>query len=161
MGRSAGPPHSAASTTRRARSQCHVLVIDDNRDAADTVAMFLESEGFPVAVGYCGQDAFREVGSGPIDVAILDIGLPDVNGYEIASAMRGLGDTPLLIAVTGWGSPADVQKAFTAGFDFHFTKPAPLAEILSLIDARCAGERTRYPATHGKQPRPPSSGKCK
>jgi DNA-binding response OmpR family regulator len=139
----------ASTGPQRARSDCRVLVIDDNADAADTVGMFLETEGFPVVVGYCGQDAFRAVGAGPIDIAILDIGLPDVNGYEIAAAMRGLGDTPLLIAVTGWGARSDVERAFQAGFDFHFTKPAPLTELLALIDERCRGEKHRYDPKRG------------
>jgi DNA-binding response OmpR family regulator len=133
------------------RSDCHVLVIDDNVDAADTVGMFLETEGFPVVVGYCGRDAFRAVGNGPVDVAILDIGLPDVDGYEIAAAMRGLGDSPLLVAVTGWGAKSDVECALAAGFDFHFTKPAPLTELLALIDERCTGDNAHYDPKRGRE----------
>ena len=149
MGREIGRAASSGGKTL-SRSDCHILVIDDNVDAADTVGMFLETEGFPVVVGYSGQDAFRAVGAGPIDVAILDIGLPDVNGYEIASAMRGLGDVPLLVAVTGWGAKSDVQRAFDAGFDFHFTKPAPLTELLALIHDRCVGDR-QYEGKRGTE----------
>lgn len=150
MGRAIPGPGQPGDRSR-ARGDCHVLVIDDNADAADTVGMFLESEGFPVVVGYSGHDAFRAVVAGPIDVAILDIGLPDVNGYEIAAAMRGLGDAPLLVAVTGWGAQSDVDRAFAAGFDFHFTKPAPLTEILALINERCMGENTHYDTKRGRE----------
>ena len=152
MGRAIPGPASPGAMARP-RSECHILVIDDNRDAADTVGMFLETEGFPVVVGYCGKDAFRAVGSGPVDVAILDIGLPDVNGYELAAAMRGLGDVPLLVAVTGWGAKGDVERALQAGFDFHFTKPAPLPELLALINDRCVGDR-HYDPGRGRQLRP-------
>lgn len=139
MGQAMGGPGPAGGGLRASRAECRVLVIDDNVDAADTVAMFLQSEGFTVATGYCGEDAFREVAAGPVDVAVLDIGLPDMNGYQLAEAMRGPHDTPLLIAVTGWGSQADIDRAHKAGFDYHFTKPAPLAELLALIDERCMG----------------------
>ena len=154
MGKGIGAPGPAGHEVRRTRAECRVLVIDDNMDAADTVAMFLESEGFSVAVGYCGEDAFREAAAAPIDVAVLDIGLPDMNGYQLAEAMRGPNDVPLLIAVTGWGAQADIDRALKAGFDFHFTKPAPLPELLALIDERCMGRPTRRLRDRGRELRP-------
>ena len=154
MGRAAGLPEPAGGGVRRSRAECRVLVIDDNMDAADTVAMFLESEGFQVAVGYCGGDAFRQVAAAPVDVAVLDIGLPDMNGYQLAEAMRGPHDTPLLIAVTGWGGQADIERALKAGFDYHFTKPAPLPELLALIDERCGGPAAGRRPDRGRALRP-------
>lgn len=159
MGQAAGAPEPAGVGKRRSRAECRVLVIDDNVDAADTVGMFLESEGFSVAVGYSGGDAFRAVAKHPVDVAVLDIGLPDMNGYQLAEAMRGPHDSPLLIAVTGWGGQADIERAHEAGFDFHFTKPAPLPDLLALIDQRCLG--TKAPTRHdrGRALRPQSPRK--
>ena len=156
MGRGMGAPEPAGRGLRASRAECRVLVIDDNVDAADTVAMFLQTEGFAVAVGYSGEDAFREVAAAPVDVAVLDIGLPDMNGYQLAEAMRGPNDSPLLIAVTGWGGQADIDRALKAGFDFHFTKPAPLAELLALIDERCMGRPGSKHHDRGRQLRPPA-----
>jgi len=154
MGQAAGAPGPAGSGTRKSRAECRVLVIDDNMDAADTVAMFLETEGFAVVVGYSGEDAFRAVSAAPVDVAVLDIGLPDMNGYQLAEAMRGPNDSPLLIAVTGWGGQADIDRAHKAGFDYHFTKPAPLTELLALIDERCMGRVASREHDRGRALRP-------
>lgn len=154
MAEAMGAPEPAGRGIRANRAECRVLVIDDNMDAADTVGMFLQTEGFTVAVGYSGEDAFREVAAATIDVAVLDIGLPDMNGYQLAEAMRGPHGTPLLIAVTGWGGKADIDRAMKAGFDYHFTKPAPLAELLALIDERCMGRPGSKHHDRGRQLRP-------
>ena len=154
MGQALGAPEAAGRGMHRSRAECHVLVIDDNVDAADTVAMFLQSEGFAVAVGYTGEDAFREVAARPVDVAVLDIGLPDMNGYQLAEAMRGPHNSPLLIAVTGWGGQADIDRARKAGFDYHFTKPAPLVELLAVIDEHCLGRPSTRLRDRGRKLRP-------
>ena len=114
-----------------------VFVVDDNRDAADTLGMFLALEGFDVRVAYDGDDAIREADAFHPDVALLDIGLPGKDGYEIARHMRREQDGELmLIAVTGYASDEDVARSREAGFDFHFGKPASLPALLEKIHGR-------------------------
>ncbi|MDE1181703.1 ATP-binding protein [Paraburkholderia sp.] len=113
-----------------------VLVVDDNEDAALSLAMVLELEGHAVQTagdGAAGLDAL--VAFAP-DVVVLDIGLPNLNGYEVARRIRA--DTRmtgiLLIAVTGWGQQQDKQAAIEAGFDHHFTKPVDPRDLLRLLE---------------------------
>jgi CheY-like chemotaxis protein len=111
---------AARSPTRR-----RVLVADDNRDAADTLALLLEMSGYEVAVAHSGRDAFEKLLRQPPDAAILDIGMPDMSGYEVARRFRqesGRADV-FLLAVTGWGQQDDIARAKEAGFDEHLTKP--------------------------------------
>src|SRR4051812_21270000 len=132
MSRSATPPRK-------------VFVVDDNRDAADTLGMFLELEGYDVRVAYDGEEAIREADEFHPDVALLDIGLPGRDGYEIARHLRReqVGDL-MLIAVTGYASADDVRRAREAGFDFHFGKPASLPALLEKIHDRL-GDRNAAP----------------
>src|SRR6476619_2549323 len=96
-----------------------VFVVDDNRDAADTLGMYLTLEGYDVRVAYDGDEAIRAADDFHPDVALLDIGLPGRDGYEVARHMRQERDDDLmLIAVTGYASDEDVQRAREAGFDF-------------------------------------------
>ncbi len=118
-----------------------VFVVDDNRDAADTLGMFLELEGYEVRVAYDGDDAIREADDFCPDVALLDIGLPGKDGYEVARHIRAdRKDDVMLIAVTGYSSEDDVARAREAGFDFHFKKPANLGALLTKIRHRFGGE---------------------
>jgi DNA-binding response OmpR family regulator len=118
--------------------QCRVLVVDDNRDAADLLADLLLTRGFAVRTAYNGRDAIRLLDEYLPSIGILDIGLPDVLGYDIAAeARKRLDDLVFLIAVTGWGNPNDVQRAKQAGFDFHITKPADFDDLVALIEKRC------------------------
>ena len=120
-----------------------VFVVDDNRDAADTLGMFLEMEGYDVRVAYDGDEAIRAADEFHPDVALLDIGLPGKDGYEIARHIRDdRDDDVMLIAVTGYASDEDVQRARDAGFDFHFGKPANLPAVLKTIEGRF-GDRPR------------------
>ena len=114
-----------------------VFVVDDNRDAADTLGMFLALEGYDVRVAYDGDDAIREAGEFRPEVALLDIGLPGKDGYEVARHLRREQEGDLmLIAVTGYASEEDVARARAAGFDFHFGKPASLPALLEKINGR-------------------------
>ena len=118
-----------------------VFVVDDNRDAADTLAMLLEMEGYDVRVEYDGDDAMRAADEFHPDVALLDIGLPGKDGYEIARHIREDHDSDdvMLIAITGYASEDDVRRARAAGFDYHFGKPANLAAVLKTIEGRFGG----------------------
>ncbi|MCY7369970.1 MAG: response regulator [Polaromonas sp.] len=103
-----------------------ILVVDDNVDAAETMAMLLELSGHETRTAFCGQEALEIARSFRPNVVFLDIGLPDINGYEVAR--RLLADpataTTRLIALTGWGTEEDIRKSKMAGFHAHMTKPA-------------------------------------
>ena len=102
-----------------------IVIVDDNVDAAETLAAAMEMLGYRTVVANTGRDALRVIGESPPDAAILDIGLPDMNGYELARKIRSApwGGKIALVAATGWGQDSDKQAARDAGFDLHFTKP--------------------------------------
>jgi len=118
-----------------------VLVVDDNRDAADACRAFLEASGYQVQTAYLGRQAIELAESFRPQAAVLDIGLPDLDGYTVAERIR---ETPwgrrmLLIAVTGWGQSRDKRRSREAGFDHHLAKPVAgedLESALHLIRAR-------------------------
>ncbi len=105
--------------------RCRIVVADDNRDAADSLKMLLEFAGHDVFVAYNGQQALDLGVQEHPQVFVLDVGMPDITGYEVARRIRqqAWGRGVLLLAVTGWGQDDDKEKAKAAGFDFHFTKP--------------------------------------
>jgi DNA-binding response OmpR family regulator len=112
-----------------------VLVVDDNADAADSLAMLLQVRGDDVRVAYDGEQAlFAEQEFKP-DVLLLDIGMPKLSGYDVARRVRDArGGEVFIVAITGWGQEEDRQRAREAGFDHHFTKPVDYAKLLDLID---------------------------
>jgi len=114
-----------------------VLVVDDNRDAADSCAMLLELSGHEARTAYCAQEALELGGQLHPDVLLLDIGLPDLNGYELARRIRASdwGQDVALIAVTGWGQDSDRRQALEAGFDQHLTKPIAPEALTSLLQS--------------------------
>jgi CheY-like chemotaxis protein len=114
-----------------------VLVVDDNRDANLSLAVLLESEGHTVAQAYDGSTALELAASMLPDAILLDIGLPDLNGYEVVQRLRADAATRHIhvVALTGYGQASDVQQAKTAGFDAHLVKPAQPDTILALLDA--------------------------
>jgi PAS domain S-box-containing protein len=118
----------AGATPRR------ILVVDDNVDAATTVADLLAIFGNDVAVVHDGSTAIDRTVEFRPDVVLLDIGLPDVNGYEVARRIRKLEGVrqPLLVALTGWGQEADKRLAASAGFDQHWTKPVDTVKLKEL-----------------------------
>ena len=112
-----------------------ILIADDNRAAAESLAMLLQMEGHDVQVTYDGQQALDTFSAMQPEIALLDIGMPKVNGYEVARQMRRTanGRAVTLIAVTGWGQDSDRAKATAAGFDYHFTKPVELDRLTELL----------------------------
>lgn len=112
-----------------------VLVVDDNRDAADLLGELLSLKGFNVTSVYGGEEALRVVKRNEHDAVLLDIGLPDVDGYEVCRRIGylGLSRPPLLIALTGWGQEKDRAMASAAGFHAHLTKPADPDRIVALL----------------------------
>ena len=101
-----------------------MLIADDNRDSAESLGMLLSLEGHEVHVAYTGGEALALAVAKPPELAFLDIGMPDMDGFELARRLRSVpfGHRPTLVAVTGWGRPDDIRKALEAGFDHHVTK---------------------------------------
>jgi CheY-like chemotaxis protein len=112
-----------------------VLVVDDNRDAADTLALLLDMDGYETTVAHGGQQALDQIRQRCPDAAILDIGMPDLNGYEVARRIREeeSGRGMFLLAITGWGHPDDVARAKAAGFNEHLTKPVDAENVVRLL----------------------------
>jgi signal transduction histidine kinase/CheY-like chemotaxis protein len=114
-----------------------VLVVEDNADGRETLRDLLEMWGHEVEVAEDGPAGLRRLLASPPDVAIVDIGLPGLDGYELARQVRGLldGSRPRLIAMTGYGQPEDQQRALDAGFDTHLVKPVEPGELLEALAA--------------------------
>jgi PAS domain S-box-containing protein len=111
-----------------------ILVVDDNEDAAESLAMLLTLEGHQVRAAYSAQFALAELPAFVPHVALLDIGLPDMTGYELARQMRvAAGDSLRLIAVSGYGQPEDRMHSQSAGFNAHLVKPVRIEDLLSLL----------------------------
>ncbi|HEU4780713.1 MAG TPA: response regulator, partial [Steroidobacteraceae bacterium] len=129
-------PDTNAAVEVPARKR-RVLIADDNCDAAESLAMLLEIEGHAVTVVHDGQKALASIEAAPPDIALLDIGMPQMDGYEVARQVRGdtRGRNVFLIAVTGWGQEQDKARAMAAGFDLHFTKPVEPNQLIELLDA--------------------------
>jgi CheY-like chemotaxis protein/nitrogen-specific signal transduction histidine kinase len=125
-----------------------VLVVDDNRDAAETLQLLLQAGGHEACIAYRAQDALTLARQTSPGIVFLDIGLPDMDGYELARRLRALPETARasLVAVTGYGQPKDKERATEAGFDHHLVKPARLADVLGLLSASSAGAQTTSPA---------------
>lgn len=113
-----------AHATETARDR-RVLVVDDNQDAAESLAMLLALQGYEAEWTSSGEAALKSMQSLRPGVVLLDIGMPGLDGYEVARRIRGLpnGNEIVLIALTGWGQPEDKRRAAAAGFDHHLTKP--------------------------------------
>jgi len=123
-----------------------ILVVDDNLDAAESLAMLLQMDGHETALAHDGQRALELAQSFEPQVILLDIGLPLLNGYEVARRVREQpwGRRIKLIAVTGWGQEQDRKQAVAAGFDHHLTKPLDPARLaVLLVESRSATALSR------------------
>jgi PAS domain S-box-containing protein len=124
-----GSSEEAATRPRR-----RILVADDNRDAAESLAIFLRLAGHEVHAVHDGQEAVAAAGWFRPEVALLDIGMPRLNGYETCCHIRQeWGNRIVLVAITGWGQEEDKQRALEAGFDHHLTKPVDPADLKTLL----------------------------
>ena len=142
----------ALSSPAGLRMRAHrILVADDNRDAADSLAAMLRLGGHEVSVAYDGREALRLAESFKPEVALLDIGMPRMNGYETAQALRQQQQDSTLLtlfALTGWGQPDDKRRSRAAGFDHHFVKPLDPAEFERILAERAwplGGDTTAQP----------------
>lgn len=125
-----------------------ILIVDDNADAADTLAMYLGTVGHQPHVAYEGHGALALAAEAAPDVLLLDIGLPDIDGYELAQCFRALPQTAhaTLIALTGYGQHSDRARSVAAGFDHHLTKPVDVATLLRLL-----ANVSERPSGHGER----------
>jgi two-component system CheB/CheR fusion protein len=112
-----------------------VLVVEDNEDAAETLAEVLRLGGHEVVVAYDGAEGVRRAAEWRPDAVLCDIGLPGMDGYEVARRLRtgGGGQGMLLVALTGYALPEDLRRAHAAGFDAHLSKPARLEDIEAIL----------------------------
>jgi two-component system, sensor histidine kinase len=114
-----------------------ILIVDDNRDAADTLGELLTALGAIVSIAYSGPDALEKLHLLAPDSVLLDIGMPGMDGYEVARQIRSTSDhrDVLLIALTGWGQEHDQQRAHASGFDEHVVKPPDLNRLRDLLSS--------------------------
>jgi signal transduction histidine kinase/CheY-like chemotaxis protein len=129
-------PQAAAGNAQSAPHPRHVLVIEDNADARTMLQLLLQAAGHRVRVAGDGVEGLQAVLDEQPDIALIDIGLPRMDGYEVArrihEAFPGAG-RPFLVAVTGYGLPADQQRAMAAGFDVHLVKPIDYAALQAIF----------------------------
>ena len=136
----AAPPAVAGEAPRGTgtRPLYRILLVDDNADFVDGIGGLLRAEGHAVQVCHDGLAALEVADGFAPDFAFLDIGLPGLNGYDLARALRQLPALrrTVLVAVTGWGQDKDKQLALDAGFQDHIVKPVGFDQLLSILDAK-------------------------
>lgn len=152
----AAPPEEPATggslpVAPKSRSR-RILVVDDNEDAAEMLALVLRKRGFTVVLAFDGEEALAMAQAHHPDVVLLDIGLPGIDGYEVARRLRAspMRARPVLVAVTGYGQPADRARSRDAGFDHHLVKPVAMEKLLPLLESAEARDPSRDP---GHDPR--------
>jgi CheY-like chemotaxis protein len=126
----------------------HILVVEDNPDARETLGMLLELAGHRVETAGDGATGLEKALALQPEIALVDVGLPRMDGYEVARRIRAheCGKEMLLIAVTGWGQESDRQRSFAAGFDFHLVKPVDLEKLNQLLSKVSAVDTAATPA---------------
>ncbi|GAB3452751.1 hypothetical protein GCM10027321_01900 [Massilia terrae] len=136
----AGPQEDMATPLADVK---RVLILDDNEDAALTLGTLLEMAGHTVALAHTGREAIELATRMSPDIAFLDIGLPDMSGYDVARALRANPalDNLRLVALTGWGAPRDREQGREAGFEHHLTKPVTLGAIGAILPDLALPER--------------------
>jgi CheY-like chemotaxis protein len=123
--------------------QLHILIVEDNRDGRESLRDLLEIWGHKVSLAASGPEGLEMAFSGRPDVALIDIGLPGLDGNEVARRIRPIfgADAISLIAMTGYGQPEDRRRALRAGFDFYLVKPVDPAVLARLLaETACRGE---------------------
>jgi CheY-like chemotaxis protein len=125
-----------------------VLVVDDNADAAETLARLLALVGWEARTAADGVQALHTVEAFAPDVALLDIGLPGMDGYELARRLRGHANarSTLIVALTGYGRDPDRARALAAGFDEHLVKPVAAERLFELLEQRARLNASLGPA---------------
>ena len=124
----------------RAPSPLRVLVADDARNTADILCMFFELEGMQTGVAYDGLGAVEVAATFRPDLVCLDLGMPELDGFEAARRIREILPGAVIIALSGWGSEADHAKTQAAGFDHHLVKPVKPEDLREILAARFPGK---------------------
>ncbi len=129
------PQAPATAINTQAPSHFRVVIVEDNYDAAEALTMLLELFGHQPTIVADGLAAIDAVRDGAYDIALVDIGLPGIDGYEVARRIRMLPNakTMMLVALTGYGQETDKQRALSAGFDEHLTKPVKIERLQALL----------------------------
>jgi CheY-like chemotaxis protein len=112
-----------------------VLVVEDMAETAETLAFLLRLWGYQVRLAFDGEEGLAAALADPPDVVLSDIGLPRINGYELAERLSTLPRKPLLVAITGYSRPEDRERSARAGFDYHFVKPVDPNVLARLLAA--------------------------
>jgi CheY-like chemotaxis protein len=134
--RSLQPENTPRARLDQALEGLRVLIVDDNKDAADSVCMLLGAMGCSVQVAYDGQSALAALADFAATVILLDIGMPGMDGYETCRLIREKwGARVIVVAITGWGQESDKRVAAQSGFDAHMTKPADPTKLEQLLCA--------------------------
>jgi len=136
--KSAEPQEPNGNGTAKATTTRRILVVDDNRDAADSLAMLLRLTGNEVHTAYDGVDGIEAAERCKPDVVLLDIGMPKLNGYDACRRIRNelWGKDMVLIALTGWGQEEDRRHTVESGFDAHMVKPVNPTDLLNLLASK-------------------------
>ena len=136
------PTVPALPTSRAAPNPCRVLVVDDNVDAAQSLALLLQTTGHEVHTSHDGVTALENARDWRPEVVLLDIGLPRMDGYEVARRLRADArlEKALLVALTGYGQDEDRRLSQEAGFDAHLTKPIDMTELETLMAQRATAD---------------------
>ena len=124
----------------------HVLIVDDNEDATETLSILLEMRGCTTARAHSGEEAITAFLNDEPDLVLLDLGLPDIDGYAVASRMRSKSERPMLVALTGSADDETAQAVRRTGFAYHLVKPVDLVALDGILK-RAASERTTAPAS--------------
>jgi CheY-like chemotaxis protein len=129
---------AATSALTSAVRRRRIVIADDNQDMADSLKVILELDGHVVRATQDGEGAIELARSVKPDFLLLDIGMPKLNGYDVARhiRMQPWGREMRLVAITGWGQPEDRARSIEAGFDYHLTKPVPLEDLAEILNAR-------------------------
>ncbi|HEY4312174.1 MAG TPA: PAS domain S-box protein [Pirellulales bacterium] len=139
------PKPSSAVAANRAQATSHqlrILVVDDNRDTATTASLLLKASKHEVREAYEGYAALETFKAFKPDVALLDLGLPGLNGFEVAQKLREAGfSREILIAVSGYGQPEDRRRSQEAGFNYHLIKPVHHADLIKILNTIVPGIR--------------------
>ncbi|HEY0747721.1 MAG TPA: response regulator [Steroidobacteraceae bacterium] len=128
-----GKPNPREIVVEAANRKRRILVVDDNKDAADSLATLLEIEGHQVKAVYTGEAALEEVELLMPDLVLLDIGLPRISGYEVVQRIKAAHPLIFVMALSGYGSPEDKQRAVAARFDAHLIKPVDFDDLTRMI----------------------------
>jgi CheY-like chemotaxis protein len=143
----AAPPASKQRVPPRDEQMRRILVVDDNRDSADSLAALMRVNGSNVQIAYDGLEAVEKARAFRPELVVLDIGMPRMDGYQTCRAMRNQawGRDICIVALTGWGQEEDRRKSREAGFDAHLVKPVDHAAMMDLLGSiRSASRSARH-----------------